>query len=317
MQNIRIKVPEEIKTKLDGMNLLDRFLFNETVEDVDVYNDMVEILMDGHICLLPWNETEKELRVSPQLREVRLDVIGMDIVGELYQMEMQKKNTYNLPKRSRYYQGQIDVSLLEPGGVDFNKLNDLTTILVAPFDIFGYGLYRYTFEEYCQEISGLKLNDGARRIFINTNGKNPENFSKEFLDFMEYINASTDAIAAKTESKRIQRIHERVRTVKRSEKIGVKLMQKWEEMIYEKEEARAEGLAEGRAEGRAEGVAEGRAEGLTEGLAEGRKEGIFNVAENMLKNNLPIDMIVKCSGISREDVLKFAHSLNIEVNEAI
>ena len=53
-------------------------------------------------------------------------------------MEMQQKNTYNLPKRSRYYQAQIDVSLLEPGSINFNELNDLTTILVAPFDIFGF-----------------------------------------------------------------------------------------------------------------------------------------------------------------------------------
>ena len=40
--------------------------------------------------------------------------------------------------------------------------------LVAPFDIFGYNLYRYTFEECCWEVPGLRLNDGAKRIFINT-----------------------------------------------------------------------------------------------------------------------------------------------------
>lgn len=295
MQNIRMKVPEEIKTKLDEMNLLDRFLFNETVEDVDAYNDMVEILMDGHVCMLPWTETEKELRISPEIRGVRLDVIGMDIKRVVYQTEMQKNNTYNIPKRSRCYQGQIDVSLLEPGSVNFNELNDLTMILVAPFDIFGYGLYRYTFEEYCQEVPGLKLNDGARRIFINTNGTNPEDFSREFLDFMEYINASTDAVAAKSESKRIQRIHERVQTVKCSEKIGVKLMQKWEEMIYEKQEARAEGLAEGRAEGLAEGRAltllnqtsKKLAKGKTvEEIADALEESVETIEKIIRENNL-------------------------------
>ena len=87
---------------------------------------MVEILMEQKITMVDWTETEKELRVSPELRQVRLDVIGIDEVGELYQVEMQEKNTYNIPKRSRYYQAQIDVSLLEPGCGDFNKLNDLT-----------------------------------------------------------------------------------------------------------------------------------------------------------------------------------------------
>lgn len=287
MPSKRSIVPAHIKTKLDEMNLLDRFLFNETVEDVDVYNAMIEILMDGHTSLLPWTETEKELRISPQLREVRLDVIGMDTSGKLYQMEMQKHNTYNLPKRSRYYQGQIDVSLLEPGCVDFNSLNDLTTILVAPFDIFGYGLYRYTFEEYCQEVPGLKLNDGARRIFINIHGNNSEKFSREFLDFMEYINEPTDDVALKSQSEKIQRIHKRVSTVKRSEKIGVKLMQQWEELYYEKQAAREEGVT----------------------------EGILKVMENMLKNNVPLKTIIDCSGVSKEEVIKLAKNLNLELSE--
>ena len=142
MQNKRITVPAKLKIKLDSMNLSDCFLFNETVEDPEIYNMIVEILMDSHISMLVWSETEKEMRISPQLREIRLDVIGMDDQGSLYQVEMQKKNTFNLPKRSRYYQAQVDVTLLEPGCKNFNSLSDLTTILVAPFDIFGYGLYQ-------------------------------------------------------------------------------------------------------------------------------------------------------------------------------
>ena len=134
------------------MNLLDRFLFDETVEDPEVYNAMVEILLEGHASVIRWTETEKEIRVSPQLRQIRLDVISADEDGELYQLEMQRKNTKNLPKRSRYYQAQIDVSLLKPGCIDFNELNDLTTILVAPFDIFGYGLYQPNNRFDCRKI---------------------------------------------------------------------------------------------------------------------------------------------------------------------
>ncbi len=249
MQTNKVFIPAKIKTMLDNMNLSDRFLFNETVEDPEIYNMIVEILMDEHISMLKWSETEKELRVSPQLREIRLDVIGMDDEGALYQVEMQKRNTHNLRKRSRYYQAQVDVTLLEPGCKDFNKLNDLTTILIAPFDIFGYGLYRYTFEEHCLEIPELKLNDGAKRIFINTNGTNSKEFSQEFLDFMEYINQSTDTVAEKTDSSKIRQIHNRVCTIRTLEKTGVKFMQWWEEKAYAREEGWSEGHEEGREEG--------------------------------------------------------------------
>lgn len=253
MYNQKLIIPANVRTVLDSMTLLDRFLFNETVEDVQTYNDMIEILLENQVHLIPWTETEKELKVSPELRAIRLDVISMDEAGKIYQMEMQQRNTYNLPKRSRYYQAQIDVSLLEPGSTNFNTLNDLTTIMVAPFDIFGYGLYRYTFEEQCLEVPNLKLNDGARRVFINTNGNNPDKFSKEFLDFMEYIINPSETLAVESDSEKIKRIHNRVCTIKQSEKIGVKLMQQWEEMYYLKQEAREAGLSEGRAEGRAEG----------------------------------------------------------------
>lgn len=137
------------------------------------------------------------------------------------------------------------MSLLEPGSTDFNKLKDLTTILISPFDIFGYKLYRYTFEERCVEVPELRLDDGARRIFINTKGKNPEGFTEEFLELMEYINHTTDEVAEKVKSEKIKKIHDRVRTVKGSEKVGVKLMQKWEELAYAREEGELEGEKKG------------------------------------------------------------------------
>ncbi len=236
-------------TKLEELNLLDRFLFSETMEDRDACQAAVSILLEREISLLEKPETEKELRVSPELRQIRLDVVSMDQERRLYYTEMQQRDTGNLRKRSRYYQAQLDVSLLEPGSKDFNLLNDSCFILIAPFDLFGRGLYRYTFEGVCRECPDLKLEDGAVRIFINTKGENRQDFSQEFLDFMEYINTTTDQTAKATKSNKIKLIHDRVKKVKLSEKMGVKYMQLWEEKAYLMEDARAEGIAEGRAEG--------------------------------------------------------------------
>ena len=104
-------------------------------------------------------------------------ILEQDInTTSVYDIEMETTKKKNLPKRSRYYQGQLDVSLLPPGEVDFNRLNDTCMILVAPFDIFGKGLYRYTFEGRCLECPELSIGDGATRIFINTKGTNREAF---------------------------------------------------------------------------------------------------------------------------------------------
>ena len=234
-----------VTTKLEDLNLVDKFLFDETVEDKESYQTIINILLENEIELLDKPQTEKELRVSPQLRQIRLDVVSMDQEKKLYYTEMQKKDTGNLIRRSRYYQAQLDVSLLEPGSTDFNLLNDSCFILISPFDIFGRGLYRYTFEGTCKECPDLKLGDGAVRVFINTKGRNREDFSQEFLDFMEYINETTDAVADNTQSIRIKLIHKRVKKIKLSEKMGVKYMQRWEELAYARQDGKAEGKAEG------------------------------------------------------------------------
>lgn len=276
-----------VRTKLEELNLVDRFLFDETMESREAYQATVSILLENEVELLGYPETEKEFRVSPELRQIRLDVIGMDHEKTLYYTEMQKKNTGNLRRRSRYYQAQLDVSLLEPGNKDFNLLNDSCFILIAPFDLFGRELYRYTFEGVCRECPDLKIEDGAVRVFINTMGRNREAFSQEFLDFMEYITASTDKAVEKTESSRIKLIHERVRKIRASEKMGVKYMQRWEEVEYARDEGREEGMTQGREEGRTEGREEGRLEGLAEGA---NRKMIQMVCKKLGKGKSPAEI---------------------------
>ena len=69
---------------------------------------------------------------------------------------------------------------------------------------------------------------------------------------------------------------------------------------------RKEGWQEGRREGRQEGRQEGRREGRREGRQEGRKEGLLEAAKAMLQGHLPVEQIVRFTGLSQEDVQKLA-----------
>lgn len=88
---------------LRDLNLVDRFLFDEIMEVPGMCQIMVNILLENKVTLLDRVQTEKEFRVSPELRSVRLDVVSMDVYCKIYYTEMHKKNTGNLLKRSRYY----------------------------------------------------------------------------------------------------------------------------------------------------------------------------------------------------------------------
>ena len=241
---------------LKELNLTSRFLFDEVIEDTQAQQDMLSIIFGREIPVLQQNETEKEFRLSPLIRSVRMDIFSVDEEETVYNTEMQDKKRNDLAKRSRYYQALMDTSLLEPGIPNYNCLNQTYLIMIMTFDLFGYGKYCYTFPSKCEEVADCRLNDGAVRIFLNTRGENAEDVSEELVHLLHYLEHTTDAVANGSESERIHRLHKRVRKVKSSEEIGVKYMQAWEERYYEREEAREEGRAEGIAEGKTEGIAQ-------------------------------------------------------------
>ena len=227
---------------LKELNLLDKFLFDEAMDDPENVKTMLDIILSQNTNLKHPPQTEKEQRTSTDNRQIRLDVYAIDEDDVIYEVEAQKENTHNLPKRSRLYQGIIDSKLLPPGVVDFNLLNEVLIVLIMPFDLFGYGLYRYTFQMKCEEVPELKLDDGATRIFLNTRGKHPELVSPELIELLKYMEHSTDEISEACESKRIQEMHRRVCQIKASEKAEVKYMQTWEEKILIKQEGERIGL---------------------------------------------------------------------------
>lgn len=177
--------------------------------------------------------------------QIRMDVWAMDEEKRIYNAEPQKKNTYHLPKRSRYYQGLLDSSLLKPGDTDYNLLNDVYIIVIMSFDLFRQGRYRYTFRMSCEEVPGMKLNDGAVRIFLNTKGTNPEEVHQELIDLLYFFEKTTNSIAEQSCSPRIRRMQEIVMAIKSSEEVGVRYMQAWEERVLDRQEGFEEGLEAG------------------------------------------------------------------------
>ena len=223
------------------LNLLDRFLFACTMEDAKALELVLSIILEREITLAGPPQTEKELRTAPWLRSVRLDVYTMDDKEQVYNTEVQKQNTGNLIKRSRFYQALIDSSLLAPGEFDFNDMPASYLITIMPFDLWECGRYKYTFRMECQEEENLLLGDGTVRIFLNTRGTTPEGAGSELIELLHYMEDTTAQTAAKSQSTRIKELHRRISEIRASEEIGVRYMQEWEERAY----ARKEGLEEG------------------------------------------------------------------------
>lgn len=233
---------------LEDLTLLDRFLFSEAADDAEFMEDVLSIIMGEDILLKGIPQTEKEVRNQELRKYIKLDVFAEDEKENVYDTEVQKKNTGNLPKRSRYYQAMTDTKLLQIGDTDYENLNRVYTIMIGPFDLFGKHRYMYTFRMNCMEEPDIDLNDDAFRVFLNTRGTDAENISPELKFLLEFFENPTEEVAEQSGSERIKRMQKRVKTLKASEETGAKYMREWEEKALERKEARAVGLAEGRSE---------------------------------------------------------------------
>ena len=66
--------------------------------------------------------------------------------------------------------------------------------------------------------------------------------------------------------------------------------------------AKLEGRLEGKLEGRLEGIKEGIKEGEAKGLKKGKIEGKTEIAHNLKKMGLSIEMIIQATGLSAEEI---------------
>lgn len=113
---------------------------------------------------------------------------------------MQTVNTGELPKRSRYYQGMIDLQLLSKNQ-SYKKLGRSYIIFICLADVFHRGRHIYTFEHFCKEDKELALGDGATKIFLNADSKMDDDVSMELKAFLDYVagKVSDDSFVVKLE----------------------------------------------------------------------------------------------------------------------
>lgn len=263
------------KKSLRQLNLLDRFLFAEAMEDSETMQAVLEIILGREVVLKYLPQVEKEERVSPLYRYVRLDVLAEDEEDTLYNTEVQKKNTGNLPKRSRHYQAMLDSKMLEPGEVDFNAMSNVYIITIAPFDLFGYGKYMYTFRMKCDEVSELKLEDGAIRIFLNTRGTNADEVGEELVELLRYMEHTDEETSNSCVSTRIHEMQKKIEAIKSYAEVDIRFLKEYEALVLERREAREEGWEEGRQEGREEGRQEMLRQMVTKKLQKGKTPAVI------------------------------------------
>ena len=280
--------------KLQDLNLMDRFLFSELIENAEAYKIILEIILEREISFKGEPIAENEKRKELLGKIARLDVCAIGDDDRVYNAEVQKENENNMHKRMRYYGALMTSKLLPEGTIDYNRLSDLCMIVIAGFDMGGEGRYRYTVRRMYEGYPDKEVYDGEVIIYLNTKGKDLEGVSSELIAMLEYFEETTDDVALSSGYERIIRLNEIVSSIKASDEIGVKYMNAYEERMHDIQEAREQGEKTGEERG--------RTEGLEAGIAQGEASKALEMAKAMKIKNYPDDEIAELTGLSPNDI---------------
>ena len=194
----------------EKLTIANDFIFSKVMRNPKLCKAFLEYILEERIAYIEYPDYQKTIDLTVDAKSVRLDVYVEDAVHTVYNVEMQTTREKYLPKRSRYYQGMIDLNLIEKGE-HYKKLKRSYVIFVCTFDPFHMGRHLYTFENRCVEDTSLSLGDATQKIFLNTKGifddVRPE--LKRLLNFID---------GKQPEDAFTQKLSEAVESAKRNEK---------------------------------------------------------------------------------------------------
>lgn len=190
-----------IKTNWDEAGITNDFLFGKIMRNSELCKELLQrILPDLAIDHVEYPELKSGIQQDIDTKSVRLDVYIKDDKNTVYDIEMQATDMKELPKRSRYYQGMIDLQLIDKGQY-YKELSRSYVIFICPSDVFGKGRHIYTFENTCKEDRTLLLRDETTKIFLNADSTRND-VSGELKAFLDYVagGKSNDSFVKKLET---------------------------------------------------------------------------------------------------------------------
>lgn len=271
----RIKTWEEL-------TIQDNFLFQKVMQNKRICKHLIELILQIKIKEISFPETEKTMGARYDRKSIRLDVYVEDETGRVFNIEMQCTDGHDdaLAKRTRYYQGSIDMDLLEKGHM-YEELKPTFIIFICTFDPFHQGLPIYTFRNRCIEQEGLELGDQTTKLFLNCKG-NTDSIDPDVAAFLRYVDGNS------AEGAFVKQIDNELIHVKRHDETRREYMTLAMEMERMKKIVSQEARAEGKAEGRLEGAA----------------EMSKTIAKEMLHNGIAIELVSSYTHLPTEELKK-------------
>ncbi len=112
----------------------------------------------------------KEIRTQHRISKIEshdaiLDVLAEDGSGRIYNLEIQRADTVDHARRTRFYGAMIDSEYLEKGK-DYEEMPDVYLIYISETDLWKAGHTVYTVEKYFKN-TDIRYEDGLHILYAN------------------------------------------------------------------------------------------------------------------------------------------------------
>ena len=284
---------------LRGLNPIDDLMFRKMAEHKEFCEEILRVILGDYELVVTDNMQQFDIK-NLQGRSVVLDAKCITGDGRYINIEVQKANDDNHLKRVRYNASVLTANVTETGK-QFEFVPDICIIFISAFDLFKGNLPLYHVVKTVKE-TGQVIEDGLTEIYVNAavdDGSKLAKLMKVFTKNDVYNEADfpvTSEIKArfkKDEGGTVKMDATLQKWMQESEEIGEKRGEK---------RGREEGIMLGKEEGMMLGKEEGMMLGKEEGIMLGKEEGAKIIAKTMIDEGLPIELIMRYTGLS-EDVV--------------
>ncbi len=184
-QKKRSKASKSLKCDFSKVDITDNLTFKYVMKNKSLCKQVLEVILGVKIRDIVYQEEEKEIDLTYDARGIRLDVYLADENDTVYNLEMQVNKYAELRRRTRYYQGMVDLDQIERG-CEFSNLPDSYVIFICTFDPFEQGRSIYTFRNICEQDKELYLEDGTTKIILNATA-NHEDVDGDLRALLDYV----------------------------------------------------------------------------------------------------------------------------------
>ena len=258
-----ISIKDQLVEKARSFNLLSNVFMSVALNDIPACQHVIRVITG--IPDLVVKEVRSQHRISKiTAHDAILDILAEDSGRRLVNLEIQKKDTIDHARRTRFYAAMIDSEFLEKGK-EYNQMPDVHIIYISETDLWAAGKTLYKVEK---KFKGTEnpYDDGVYVTYVNAEIDDGSDVAK----LMDYFKtADPEDMSQGDLSTRIHFL--------KCEEGGYPEMCEVSEKIYE----------EGIIEGKKEGIIEGK----KEGIIEGKKETALNMKKKGYSDAIIADIL--------------------------